>query len=189
MNRSRCIWENRYTGQRRWQNQDGKLVSGSLTKTGRTEEVGWSTDDLAVPLVTDHGTAMNRYLVLRATATFIARSPLLWGAFPHPPPYALALLTPAALCCSNIQLCPFNLESSPKLTTMISKQFPSPLHTMHGYVDNVCDCCKNDGVKIGSPTKKKKEIKTYLNKLKQFRPNLRLPRLEPNIEAMSLWPP
>lgn len=111
------------------------------------------------------------------------------GLSPILPPYALALLTPAALCCSNIQLCPFNLESSPKLTTMISKQFPSPLHTMHGYVDNVCDCCKNDGVKIGSPTKKKKEIKTYLNKLKQFRPNLRLPRLEPNIGAVSLWPP
>lgn len=48
---------------------------------------------------------------------------------------------------------------------------------MPGCPDNVGDCCTNDGLKIGAPAKEK-EGKSYLHKLKWFRPNLRLPERE-----------
>lgn len=53
--------------------------------------------------------------------------------------------------------------------------------------DNVCDCCKNNGMKSGASAKEKEEI--YLTKLKWFRPGLRFLKLgPPNVLCPSSLP-
>lgn len=85
---------------------------------------------------------------------------LLPGLPHYEGPYHLPSLYPGMtkFCCSlllrhtAVSFPP--TESSPKRTTAIIRQsFYSP-YTMPECAENVCDCCKNDGMKIGALAKK-----------------------------------
>lgn len=87
----------------------------------------------------------------------------------------------AVFCCSNTELRPshpWSPHQSGHQQQSRSNHLFCFSDTMPGCADNACDCCKNDGLKTGAPDKEK-EKRNYLNKLKWFRPNLRLLKLGP----------